>query len=61
MSRPIEMEYKRFKLIAQQWATGWQSQILAANSSQSPKTKIYAELGDALDEAKRIVNERAAS
>jgi len=62
MTRPIEMEFKQFKLIAREWDNGWQIQILpAANSGQATETMTYAELGDALDEAKRIVNERTSS
>jgi len=51
-----ELEYKGRKLVARQYANGWQIEIRSIQGGQIKQTMIFGELSDAIDEAKKIVD-----
>jgi hypothetical protein len=50
-----EFDYKDHKLIARQYANGWQLEI-RSKGGQANRTMMFQELEDALVEAKKIVD-----
>ena len=44
------------KLIARQYANGWQIEIVPLRHGQVTQTKTFRELAHAIDEAKKIVD-----
>jgi len=56
--RPIEIEYRRCKLIAKQQDEGWRIEIRPLNSGPAADTAIHAQLNDAIDEANMILEYR---
>jgi hypothetical protein len=51
-----ELEYRGGKLIARQYANGWQIEIRPLQAGPVKHTRIFGELSDAIDEAKKIVD-----
>jgi hypothetical protein len=51
-----ELEYQGRKLIARQYAKGWQIEIRPRKAGPIKHTMIFRELSDAIDEAKKIVD-----
>ena len=51
-----ELDYKGCKLVARQYANGWQIEIRPMRGGQIKQTMTCRELSDAIDEAKKIVN-----
>jgi hypothetical protein len=51
-----ELEYRGRKLIARQYANGWQIEIRPLQAGPIKHTVIFKELSDAIDEAKKIVD-----
>ena len=51
-----ELEYRGRKLIARQYANGWQIEIRPLQAGPIKHTAIFSELSEAIDAAKKIVN-----
>jgi hypothetical protein len=51
-----EISYRGRKLIARQYANGWQIEIVPLQHGQLTQTTTFSELEDAIDEAKKIVD-----
>ena len=51
-----EIEYRGRKLIARQYANGWQIEIVPLQPGQVTQTTTFQELADAVNEAKKIVD-----
>ena len=51
-----ELEYRGRKLVARQYANGWQIEIRPLQAGPIKHTVIFKELSDAIDEAKKIVD-----
>ena len=56
-----ELEYRGRKLIARQYANGWQIEIRPLQAGPIKHTVIFRELPEAIDAAKKIVTNLAAS
>jgi hypothetical protein len=50
-----EFDYKDYRLIARQYANGWQMEI-RSKGGQANRTVMFQELDDALVEAKKIID-----
>ena len=51
-----ELEYRGRKLIARQYANGWQIEIRPLQAGPIKHTVIFRELSEAVDAAKKIVD-----
>jgi hypothetical protein len=51
-----ELEYRGRKLIARQYANGWQIEIRPLQAGPIKHTSIFHELSEAIDAAKTIVD-----
>jgi hypothetical protein len=51
-----ETEYRGRKLIARQYANGWQIEIIPLQHGQVAQTRTFRELADAINKAKKIVD-----
>ena len=51
-----ELEYRGRKLIARQYANGWQIEIRPLQTGPIKHTMIFRELSEAIDAAKKIVD-----
>ena len=51
-----ELEYRGRKLIARQYANGWQIEIRPPQAGPIKHTVIFKELSDAINEAKKMVD-----
>ena len=51
-----ELEYRGRKLIARQYANGWQIEIRPLQAGPIKYTGIFPELSEAIDAAKKIVD-----
>jgi hypothetical protein len=51
-----ETEYRGRKLVAREYANGWQIEIHPLRGGQVSHTMTFRELSDAIDEAKKIVD-----
>jgi hypothetical protein len=51
-----DIQYRRRKFIARQYANGWQIEIVPLQHGHRDQTKTFSELVDAINEAKKIVD-----
>src|SRR5262249_45370518 len=51
-----DIQYRGHKLIARQYANGWQIEIVPLQPGQVTQTTTFQELADAVNEAKKIVD-----
>jgi hypothetical protein len=56
-----ELEYRGRKLIARQYANGWQIEIRPLQAGPIKQTAIFRELDEAINAAKKIVTNLAVS
>jgi hypothetical protein len=52
-----EIRYRGRKLIARQYANGWQIEIVPLRHGKVAQTRSFRELSDAISEAKKIVDD----
>ena len=51
-----DIQYRGHKLIARQYANGWQMEIVPLRPGQVTQTMTFRKMADAIDQAKKIVN-----
>ena len=51
-----DIQYRGRKLIARQYANGWQIEIVPLQHGQVTQTMTFRELADAINQAKKIVD-----
>jgi hypothetical protein len=51
-----DIQYRGRKLIARQYANGWQIEIVPRQHGQVTQTRTFRELADAINKAKKIVD-----